>query len=45
MLDYLDQIELDVDASYDASEWELSRTDVVQEHVRMWRFDKFDWGV
>ena len=45
VLDYLANIESDVDASHDAAEWDLTRTDVVDEHVRMWRLEKFDWGV
>lgn len=45
VLDYLAHIEEDVDASYDPMQWEVSRIDVVEEHVRMWKFEKIDWGI
>ena len=45
VLDYLANIEDDVDASYDHKEWELTRVDVVEDHVRMWKFERIDWGI
>ena len=45
VLDYLANIEEDVEASYDPKEWEVTRVDVVEEHVRMWKFERIDWGI
>ena len=52
VLDYLANIETDVDATVDATtadstspSWEVSRVDVVPGHVRMWRFERIEWGI
>jgi len=45
VLDYLANIEGDVDASYDPMAWSLERVDVVENHVRMWKFERLDWGI
>ena len=45
VLDYLANIEDDVDASVDPLQWEVSRVDVVEQHVRMWKFERVDWGI
>ena len=45
VLDYLANIEDDVDASHDPMSWEVTRVDVVDEHVRMWKFERLDWGI
>ena len=45
VLDYLAHIEEDMDVSYDPTEWSLERVDVVGEHVRMWKFERLDWGI
>ena len=45
VLDYLANMEADVEASYDPREWEMERVDVIDERLRMWRFTKIDWGI
>ena len=45
ILDYLKNIEGDVDSAAAEYEWEVTRIDVVDEHVRMWRFERLDWGI
>ena len=45
VLDYLANIESDIDATFDPQQWELSRVDVVDEHVRMWKFERVEWGI
>ena len=45
VLDYLANIESDVDASFDKMQWEVTRVDVVENHVRMWKFERIDWGI
>lgn len=45
VLDYLANVEGDIDACADEALWEVKRVDVVEEHVRMWRIDKLDWGI
>ena len=53
VLDYLENIESDVDACVeptifhhaDHKQWEVHRVDVVDEHVRMWKFERLDWGI
>ena len=45
ILEYLENIEGDVDAVADPSVWEVTRVDVVEQHVRMWKFERLDWGI
>lgn len=45
VLDYLANIDDDIDASYDPMVWSLERVDVVEGHVRMWKFEKLEWGI
>ena len=45
VLDYLANIESDVDSSIDPCQWEVRRIDVVGSHVRMWKFERLDWGI
>jgi len=45
VLDYLANIEADVDSAYDPTVWSVERVDVVEEHVRMWKFERLDWGI
>jgi len=45
VLDYLANIEEDVDTSADEMQWDVSRIDVVPGHVRMWKFEVLDWGI
>lgn len=45
VLDYLANIESDVEASIDRHQWEVERVDVVEGHVRMWKFTRLDWGI
>jgi len=45
VLDYLANIESDIDDSHDPKTWDLERFDAVDEHVRVWRFEKLDWGI
>ena len=45
VLDYLANIEDDVDSAYDPTVWSLERVDVVEGHVRMWKFERLDWGI
>ena len=45
VLDYLANVEDDVIASHDPMQWEVTRIDVVAEHVRMWKFERLDWGI
>lgn len=40
VLDYLANIEDDVNVAADPSEWVVTRVDVVEGHVRMWKFDR-----
>jgi SAM-dependent methyltransferase len=44
VLDYLANVDDDIDSSYDPEEWQVTRVDVVEEHVRMWKFEKV-WGI
>jgi len=53
VLDYLANIEDDIDACAaleaptleGSAQWEVSRVDVVDQHVRMWKFERIDWGI
>ena len=45
VLDYLANIEEDVDSCFEPMQWTLTRVDVVEEHVRMWKFERIDWGI
>ena len=45
VLDYLGNIEGDIDATADEMQWEVTRVDVVDSHVRMWKFERLDWGI
>lgn len=45
VLNYLENIESDVDSSVDTTQWEIERVDVVPQHVRMWKFTRLDWGI
>ena len=45
VLEYLAHIDDDVDATLDDMQWTVTRVDVVPKHVRMWRFEKLDWGI
>ena len=45
ILEYLENIEGDVDAVADPTVWEVTRVDVVEQHVRMWKFERLDWGI
>lgn len=45
VLDYLANMESDVEASFDPMQWTLTREDVVEQHVRMWKFERLSWGV
>jgi SAM-dependent methyltransferase len=45
VLDYLQNIDDDVDASMDPMQWTVTRVDVVEDHVRMWKFERLDWGI
>ena len=45
VLDYLKNIDDDVDASLDPNQWTVTRIDVVESHVRMWKFERLDWGI
>ena len=46
VLDYLQHVEEDVDATLEGQiEWDVTRVDVVDEHVRMWKFDRLEWGI
>ena len=46
VLDYLANVERDVDATLENQiEWEVTRVDVVDQHVRMWKFERNEWGI
>ena len=45
LLDYLANIDDDVDSAYDPTVWTCERVDVVEGHVRMWKFERLDWGI
>jgi len=45
VLDYLANIEEDVRESHDPMVWEVMRVDVVEQHVRMWKFERLEWGI
>jgi hypothetical protein len=45
VLDYLANMDADVDASTLTAEWDVTRIDVVEEHVRMWKLDRITWGI
>ena len=45
VLDYLANIESDVESSVDRTQWEVERVDVVPQHVRMWKFTRLQWGI
>ncbi len=45
VLDYLKNMESDIEASAPSSEWDVTRVDVVEEHVRMWKLDRLDFDI
>lgn len=45
VLDYLAHIEEDVESCLEPMQWTLTRVDVVESHVRMWKFERIDWGI
>jgi len=45
VLDYLSNMQEDVEASVEPMQWEVERIDVVEEHVTMWRFTRLEWGI
>ena len=39
------QIDDDVASSFNPMEWEVTAVDVVEQHVRMWKFERLEWGI
>ena len=45
VLEYLENIEGDIDMTAGEMKWEVTRVDVVNQHVRMWKFERLNWGI
>ena len=45
VLEYLANIDDDVAASHDPTQWELTAIDVVEGHVRMWKLERLVYDI